>query len=149
MSKLSAKDYDEWGFLDGPEKGSADEKKMFRVHGIKEKPKNYYMVTLTTRPNCAEHSKQVEYLENLLSIPRIGDITLYYAYSEETTKKGEPHWHACIVTQAKKRLCNSFFQTWTRNYGNIQVNVQKVGDVGTTLQYIEKSNKPTILRDFL
>ena len=46
------------------------------------------MVTLTTRPNCAEHSKQVEYLENLLSIPRIGDITLYYAYSEETTKKG-------------------------------------------------------------
>ena len=27
MSKLSAKDYDEWGFLDGPEKGSADEKK--------------------------------------------------------------------------------------------------------------------------
>lgn len=121
------------------------------IWGIKEKPKHIdkyvYMVTLTTRPGSENYVAQCNYIELLLTVPRIGDITTFFAYVEELTKNGQPHWHLAFITN--KILCKQYFQTWLKNYGNIDVSKSKKGDIGSVLTYIEKSNNPKILRDFL
>ncbi len=106
---------------------------------IRDKKQYIYLVTFTVDPKkVPDYKTRITEIEGFIQAQglRTALHLSKYSFVREYTKKGVPHWHACVVSD--KCLKKDRFQYYTKKYGSIDISKNKAQQTSEMLNYMSK-----------